>query len=230
MDFTVYDFDGDGKAEMMCRTAPGSKDGLGSYVGGTAKWQTANGPHPTFNDTDDYRNNNPNGITNGYVLAGPEFLTVFNGLTGQELATTTFYPKRDQDNNDDNPTAARINTIWGDGYGNRLDRFLAGIAFLDGQRPSAIFCRGYYTRAFLTAWDWRNGQLTKRWNFDSNDGTPGNTAYRGQGAHSLSIGDADGDGKDEIAYGAASIDDDGKGLYSTGIGHGDAEHFSDMEP
>jgi rhamnogalacturonan endolyase len=230
LDFMVYDFDGDGKAEVMCRTAPGSKDGLGNYVGGAAKWQNANGPRPSFNDTDDYRNNNPNGVTNGYVLAGPEFLTVFSGQTGEELATATYYPKRDQDLDVDNIATSRMDAVWGDHYGNRLDRFLAGIAFLDGRRPSAIFCRGYYTRAFLVAWDWRNGQLTKRWVFDTNDGTPGNTAWRGQGAHSLTIGDVDGDGKDEITYGAAAIDDDGKGLYSTHLGHGDAEHLSDLDP
>jgi rhamnogalacturonan endolyase len=229
LDFMVYDYDGDGKAEVMCRTAPGSRDGLGNYVGGTNKWQNANGPHPTFNDTDDYRTTGPNG-TNGYVLAGPEFLTVFNGQTGEEMTTATFYPKRDQDNNDDNPTAARINAIWGDSYGNRIDRFLAGVAYVDGKQPSGIFCRGYYTRAFLTAWDWRNGQLTRRWSFDSNDGNPANLAYRGQGAHSLTVGDVDGDGKDEITYGACAIDDDGTGLYSTGLGHGDAEHLSDMNP
>ncbi|MFO1488550.1 MAG: autotransporter-associated beta strand repeat-containing protein [Verrucomicrobiota bacterium] len=228
MDFMVYDFDGDGKAELMCRTAPGAKDGAGNYLGGAAKWQNANGARPVFNDTDDYRFNNPNAnTTNGYVLAGPEFITVFKGLDGSELASSTWYPKRDPDNNEDNPTAARINTVWGDGYGNRLDRFLAGIAFLDGKRPSGIFCRGYYTRAYVTAWDWRGGTLTKRWSFNSD---PSNLNYKGQGAHSLSIGDADDDGKDEIIYGAASIDDDGKGLYSTGLGHGDAEHFSDMNP
>src|SRR4029079_1271038 len=91
-------------------------------------------------------------------------------------------------------------------------------------------CRGYYTRAVLVAWDWRNGQLTRRWTFDSNDGTPGNTAYRGQGAHSLSVADVDGDGCDEIIYGACAIDDNGKGLYSTGLGHGDALHLSDLDP
>jgi hypothetical protein len=96
-------------------------------------------------------------VTNGYVLYGPEFLSVFNGQTGVELATSTFYPKRDQDNNNDNPTTSRMNTIWGDNYGNRIDRFLAGVAYCDGLRPSGIFCRGYYTRANLAAWDWRNG-------------------------------------------------------------------------
>ena len=231
MDFMVFDYDGDGKAEMMCRTAPGSIDGQGNYVGGAAKWQNANGTRPSFSDTHDYRFDNPNAnTTNGYVLAGPEFLTVFNGLTGEEMATATFNPHRDPDNNNDNPTASRINAVWGDSYGNRLDRFLAGVAYCDGVRPSAIFCRGYYTRAYLTAWDWRNGQLSIRWKFNSDDGNPANLAYRGQGAHSLSIGDLDGDGRDEITYGACAIDDNGKGLYSTGLGHGDAEHVSDMDP
>ena len=225
--FMVYDFDGDGKAEIMCRTAPGSLDGLGNYVGSAAKWQDANGPRPSFSDTNDYRFSHPGGETNGYVLAGPEFLTVFEGLTGEEMATATYFPRRDPDNNDDNPTTSRIDTIWGDDYGNRIDRFLAGVAYCDGVRPSAIFCRGYYTRAYLAAWDWRNGALSLRWTFASD---PSNTSYRGQGAHSLTVGDADGDGKDEITYGACAIDDDGTGLYSTGLGHGDALHMSDMDP
>jgi autotransporter-associated beta strand protein len=225
--FMVYDFDGDGKAELMCKTAPGSLDALGNYVGGVLKWQNANGTRPSFNNTNDYRFSHPGGVTNGYVLAGPEFLTVFNGETGEELATSTYFPKRDPDNNNDNPTTSRINSVWGDNYGNRIDRFLAGVAYCDGVRPSAIFCRGYYTRAYLAAWDWRGGALSLRWTFASD---PSNTAYRGQGAHSLTIGDVDADGKDEITYGAAAIDDNGAGLYSTGLGHGDALHQSDMDP
>ena len=110
-----------------------------------------------------------------------------------------------------------------------LDRFLACVAYLDGERPSVVFCRGYYTRTVLAAWNWREGHLTRVWTFDSDDGTPGNAAYRGQGDHSLTVGDLDGDGKDEIIYGACAIGHDGKGLYSTGLGHGDALHLSDME-
>lgn len=220
MDFMVYDFDGDGRAEIMCRTAPGTKDGTGAYVGGMVKWQ--GGSRPGFADTDDYRN------SSGYILSGPEFLTVFDGLTGAELATARFFPQRDPDNLIDNPTSARLTTLWGDGYGNRFDRFLAGVGYLDGQRPSAVFTRGYYTRTFLTAWDWRGGQLTQRWAFDS--ASPGNGGYAGQGAHSISIGDLDGDGKDEIAFGACAIDDDGTGLWTSGLGHGDATHLSEMDP
>jgi rhamnogalacturonan endolyase len=201
--FMVYDLDGDGKAEVACKTTDGSVDGAGRVIGDA---------------TADYRDYDASDNRVGYVLAGPEYLTIFDGFTGAALVTTDYLPPRG------NVSA------WGDNYGNRVDRFLAAIAYLDGHRPSLIMCRGYYTRAVLVAWDWRDGQLTRRWIFDSRDGTPGNLAYEAQGNHQLSIGDVDDDGRDEIIYGACAIDDDGTGLYTTGLGHGDALHMSDMDP
>jgi rhamnogalacturonan endolyase len=205
--FMVYDLDGDGRAEIACKTADGTVDGAGTVIG------DANA---------DYRNEA------GYILRGPEFLTLFDGRTGAALATTNYVPPRHPTKLD--PSPEDLKEIWGDGYGNRCDRFLACVAYLDGRRPSLVMCRGYYTRAVLAAWDWRDGKLTQRWVFDSDDGTPGHRAYRGQGAHSLTVGDVDGDGRDEIIYGACAIDDNGKGLYSTRLGHGDALHMSDMDP
>src|ERR1044071_7813267 len=201
--FMVYDLDGDGKAEVACKTAPGTVDGAGNFV-----------LLGSDNPAADYRN------SSGYVLSGPEYLTVFNGLTGAALATASY-----------NPPRGTI-TDWGDDYGNRVDRFLAGVAYLDGHRPSLVMARGYYTRAFVAAWDYRNGQLVNRWNFDTGHTGTSNpySAWRGQGSHALTIGDVDGDGRDEITYGAAAIDDDGSGLYSTSLGHGDALHMSDMDP
>ena len=193
--FMVYDLDGDGKAEVAMKTADGSKDGTGAVIG---------------DGTKDYRN------SSGYILTGPEYLTIFNGLTGKVLTTVNYDPPRG------------TVSSWGDNYGNRVDRFLAGIAYLDGERPSLVMARGYYTRSVLVAYDYRNGQLTKRWTFDTN--TSGNSAYAGQGNHSLSVGDVDNDGKDEIIYGAMAVDDNGTGLYTTKLGHGDAMHFSDLDP
>lgn len=196
--FLVYDLDGDGKAEVVCKTADGTIDGKGTPIGDPSA---------------DHRNDR------GFILQGPEFLTVFEGATGKALATTEYIPPRGGDG-----------SAWGDNRGNRVDRFLACVAYLDGSRPSVVMCRGYYTRTVLAAWNWRDGSLSHVWTFDSDDGTPGNQTYRGQGNHNLRVGDVDGDGRDEIVYGACAIDDNGKGLYSTGLGHGDAIHLSDIDP
>ncbi|MDD3321413.1 MAG: autotransporter-associated beta strand repeat-containing protein [Paludibacter sp.] len=201
-DFEVEDFDGDGKAEIICKTAPGTIDGKGNFL--------SNGPAATDNDAADYRQ------SNGYILSGPEYLTCFSALTGEELSTVNYIPARG------------TVSSWGDSYGNRVDRFLACSPYLDGMHPSAVMCRGYYTRAVLAAWDFRNGQLTSRWVYDSNS-PKGANAY-GQGNHNLTVGDIDDDGKDEVVWGSAAFDDDGTCLYSTGLGHGDALHMSDLKP
>jgi rhamnogalacturonan endolyase len=111
-----------------------------------------------------------------------------------------------------------------------MDRFLACIAYLDGVHPSLVMTRGYYTRSVLAAYDFSNGKLVPRWTFDSDEPGDANRAYRGQGNHNLTVADVDNDGKDEIVFGAMTIDDNGKGLYSTGLGHGDALHVSDLDP
>lgn len=205
--FMVYDLDGDGRAEIAMKTADGSIDGKGNVIGDSSK---------------DYRNER------GYILAGPEYLTVFDGLTGAALATTDFVPAR---HDKLNPTTEELKQVWGDGYGNRMDRFLGAIAYLDGKTPSLIMSRGYYTRSVITAWKYANGKIDKQWTFDSEDPTkPENKKYGGQGNHNLTIADIDGDGKDEIVFGAMTIDDNGQGLYSTGLGHGDALHVTDLDP
>lgn len=191
--FQVYDFDGDGRAELMCKTADGTISGTGQVIGSASA---------------DHRN------SSGYVLSGPEFLTVFDGQTGAALATTNYLPARG------------TVSSWGDSYGNRVDRFLAGVAYLDGTRPSAIFSRGYYTRTVVVAWDWRNGQLSHRWTFDSN--SSGST-YEGRGNHQLSVADVDDDGRQEIVFGSLGINDNGAPMWATNH-HGDALHVGDFIP
>ena len=193
--FMVYDLDRDGKAELVVKTADGTVDGKGVVIG-----------DPNANWTNN----------SGYILSGPEYLTVFDGKTGGALYTTNYVPARGSVSS------------WGDNYGNRVDRFLAGVAYLDGVHPSVVMCRGYYTRATLVAWDWNGVALTQRWMFDSRN--PSQPTYENQGDHSLSIADVNGDGKDEIVYGSAVINHEGTGLFSTGWGHGDALHVSRFDP
>jgi rhamnogalacturonan endolyase len=202
--FMVYDLDGDGKAEIAMKTGDGSMDSKGNIIGDSSK---------------DWRNER------GYILSGPEYLTVFNGLTGEAINTTDYIQPR---HGKLNPSTDELKAMWGDGYGNRMDRFLACVAYLDGVHPSLVMCRGYYTRTILAAWDLKDGKLVKRWVFDTND--KGNEKYAGQGNHNLTVADVDGDGKDEIVYGQMTVDDNGKGLYTTGIGHADALHVSDLDP
>ena len=200
--FLVYDFDGDGRAELMVKTSDGVIDGTGAIIGDSI--------------IIDWRNKG------GHVLEGPEYITVFDGLTGQALDTKPYIPQRGD-------VAA-----WGDKYGNRSERYLAGLGYLGAKNAdgklvaSALFCRGYYTRTVIAAWDWDGHELSHRWTFDTDEQKW--KSYAGQGNHNLRVADVDGDGYDEITYGSMAVDHDGQGLYNTGFGHGDAIHLTAFDP
>ncbi|MFD9500445.1 rhamnogalacturonan lyase [Streptomyces sp. NPDC060035] len=325
--FLVYDFDGDGRSEMMFKTAPGTKSIRYREDGSVASERYITMPRADvkagYAHTDDYRlsaagyydhlvgmfrgwHEHPEvaagnwpatlesafGIEDryayplsqadaealadhfidvyapsrstrnnlrafeGFILDGPEYLTVFDGATGRELDTVRYEPGRHDDG-----------LMWGDYAmsriepGNRVDRFLSGVAYLDGRHPSAVLARGYYTRTTMVAYRWDGRSLRKDWDVDSGfapmsnpfndsphgvDGTdPEFGTLTTQGFHSLSAADVDGDGRQEIVYGSASIDDDGSLLYSSKdtmppqssapgqnarLGHGDAMHVTDIDP
>ena len=204
--FAVYDFDGDGKAEVAVKTAPGTRDSTGNYQ--------RLGPAARDDHSAIYRN------TKGSILSGPEYLTVFSGETGVELATVEFPVLRGSVNS------------WGDNYGNRVDRFNGGAAIITDTpngpsgRPSILMQRGYYTRLTMSALNFRDGQLSTVWIFDSDK--PGNSRAAGQGNHSAMPADMNGDGGQEINTGALTIRSDGTFGCTTGRGHGDAHHVGEL--
>lgn len=210
--FLVYDFDGDGKSEVAMKTAPGTVDGTGHYV-------------TEVGDTDEIRNtdNTKSYIGTSGRLKGKnpftQYLTIFDGETGAALYTTDYIPYD-----------AAEDKYWGDGKAkyNRSERYLAAVAYLDGIHPSIVMCRGYYHDSVIRAYTWDGTELTMQWEHKGKKSASSTTLY-GQGNHNLSVGDIDNDGKDEIVYGSAALDDDGKTvLGNTGLGHGDAMHMSDF--
>lgn len=248
--FMVYDFNGDGVAEMMCKTAPGSKDGQGKFVNQAATDEAIK----AADNEKDWR------TSAGRINGGQEYLTVFNGMTGAAIHTIAYYPNRNA-LAELSEAAGTFN--WDDrsgkkdrgDYGNRGERYLAAVACLDGPDApaSGIFSRGYYTYAYIWAVDFDGSQLKHRWLHRSDSRTEwsligadmkesakvtapaatsgeGSCTMYGNGNHNLSIADVDGDGRDEIIWGSSALDDDGKLLYATGFGHGDAIHLSTMDP
>jgi rhamnogalacturonan endolyase len=205
--FMVYDLDGDGIAELVCKTADGTTDSQGNVVGDASK---------------DWVDRDPKSGTYGKILKGPEYLSVFDGKTGKLITTTDYIPER----GDLAGWGGHGGSGGNDTKGNRIDRFTACVAYLDGIHPSVVMCRGYYGRTVLAAFDFKNKKLISRWVFDSKDAE---NPYSGMGNHGLTVADVDNDGKDEIVYGSMCVDDNGEGLYTTGFRHGDALHVSDLD-
>lgn len=211
--FLCYDFDGDGKGELIGKTAQGSKDATGEYL--------HTGPAATA----DHSKSSVNAsgvITSG----GKEWLTCFDGVTGRELATIDYWPLFSIRSNWDD----RSGKTDGAAYGHRGNWFKGCVAFLDvnGQpTPCAVTVRGIYTYSYAAAYSWDGTELKVLWKHTSDKKGQGIYA---QGAHSLTVGDMDGDGFDEVMVGAAALDHDGTLLWRTGLGHGDATHLSDFDP
>ncbi len=204
--FAIADFDGDGKCEMAIKTGEGTVFGDGAEIGDT------DGDGVT-----DYREDGKH-----YIGLGPEFFSVVDGVTGRELARANYITRGASED-------------WGDNYFKRASSLRVAVANVSGGNPSVLICRGVYARSVLEAWDYSAGSLTRRWHFDSSATGKGkdgkaNSLYAAQGFHSLSVGDVDGDGRDEIVYGSMTVDDDGKGLYSSEYGHGDALHLGKFDP
>ena len=201
--FQVFDYDGDGKAEMIVKTADGTIDGTGKAIGDKSK---------------DYRD------AGGTILKGPEYLTVFRGIDGAAITTIEYTPSRDINQH---VKGKNGKGYWGDNYGNRCERYIAATGYLDGVHPSAIFVRGYYSASYVVAYDFDGKTLKQRWYHKSED--PGKGLYE-QGNHNIAVGDIAGDGYDEIVFGGATLNHDGTLRFSTQLGHGDAGHLGDLDP
>lgn len=197
--FIAWDLNGDGYGEFVIKTAPGTIDGNGNYV-------VMDGDDPLQDCLS----------SRGKPDKGPEYLTVFDGMTGAEISTIKYHTDY-----------AAGSSYWGDSKQNRSERYTACLAYLDGKHknPSAIFNRGYYAGAFVGAYDFDGYTLKERW--VSRNTSSGKGLY-GEGAHWLTAADLDNDGLHEIQFGSAALDHDGKLLYRTGLGHGDAFHIGDF--
>ena len=200
--FLVWDLDCDGKAEVALRTSDGFIDGEGNNIGDADNDGIVN-----------YRNS----ISYvGYRTEGPDYLSVLDGQTGKELDRVNYIPRGEI-------------TDWGkDDGGHRSTKCMLTVAYQDGKTPSVVIGRGIYERTVLESWNFKSGSLSRYWRFDSDDA--GNADYAAQGYHNLTQGDVDFDGRDEVVYGSMVMDDNGQGLYSTKLGHGDAQHLSDINP
>jgi len=210
VNFLVYDLDGDGKAEVATRTSDGFTDGAGNYVGD----RDGDG-QISYRSTAAYN-------SSYYRIDGPDYISIFEGATGKEIAWNKYIDREAM-------------SQWGTAgmsdaqLSHRAEKCMWSVAYLDGVNPSFIITRGIYHRIKLEAWHYRSGALAKEWAFDSDPGGVA-SAFTGSGYHNFIVGDVDADGRDEIMYGSMGVDEYGKGMYSTGFGHGDAQHLADINP
>ena len=213
-----YDWDMDGKAEVVMRLEEGSTvhmaDGTTYTIGANGK----NGSSWT-----NYREPKGSGSVEWFTHYGKEFLWYCEGATGKPYQCIEFPLKRLEDGETD------LKAAWGDGYGHRSSKYFFGAPYLDGKHPSIFLGRGIYTRHKFIAYDVdpKSHDLKVRWKWTNNQ--PGSPWY-GQGYHNYIVADVDWDGRDEIVWGSMVIDDNGMGLSTTGLGHGDAQHIGDFNP
>lgn len=193
--FAVCDFDGDGKCEVAMRTAEGTIFGDGKEINDT-----------NVDGKTDYRLPG-----SSYPRACPNFISVIEGTTGKELARDNYIP-------------LGTSIEWGDDYFKRAHSLRVGVGNFSGGCPSIVIGRGCYGKIVIEAWDFYNGKLYKRWNFDTTANNREYKDYEAQGYHNFRSADVDGDGFDEVIYGSCTIDHNGKGLNCCGLGHGDALH------
>lgn len=210
---TAFDWDEDGKAELLMRAMDGTivyaSDGTKQVIG-----------DPTKN----YRDSVLHTANMTYSMAGEEYLIYMEGATAKLYNPAMQFPLKRLENGETD-----LNAAWGDGYGHRANKFFFGAPYLDGRHPSIFLARGIYTRHKMIAYDVNpeTHELVERWRWLNNE--PGSPWF-GEGYHNFGIADVDWDGRDEIVYGSMVVDDNGKGLSTTGYGHGDAQHCSDFDP
>ena len=210
IDIIAYDWDGDGKAEVVLRGA----DNMVVY-GSDGKSNLFTVGSTSVNTRSDFANQ-----TGGqwcWTHSGSEYLIYMNGQTGAKYQVIDY------------PLARGSASDWGDSYGHRSSKYFFGAPYLDGRNASLFLARGIYTKHSMIAMDLNKSthQWSSKWTWAcSNSSSP----WYGNGYHNFIVADVDEDGRDEIVYGSMVIDDNGKGLSTTGYEHGDAQHVSDFNP
>ena len=206
----AYDWDGDGKAEAVMRASDGTTihmaDGTEYVIGDKSKNYLAASSSGQW-----------------FIFQGDEYLVYMNGETGQPYQVMEYPLKRLE------PGETDLAAAWGDGYGHRSSKHFFGAPYLDGRKPSIFLARGIYTRHKMIALDVNPAthELTERWRWNCNNAS---SPWYGNGYHNFAVADVDWDGRDEICFGSMVIDDNGLGLSTTGLGHGDAQHHGDFNP